>query len=66
MPVCVGNTTLITAKDGLPGTNGYRPPEYADCKYSTKSDIYFFGVVSFLKFLSVKLLQRHIITIHAI
>ena len=46
MPECVGNTTLLSAKHGLPGTNGYRPPEYADCKCSTKSDVYSFGVVS--------------------
>ena len=46
MPKCVGNTTLLSAMHGLPGTNGYRPPEYADCKYSTKSDVYSFGIVS--------------------
>ena len=34
MPKCVGNTTLLSAKHGLPGTSGYRPSEYADCKYS--------------------------------
>jgi serine/threonine protein kinase len=45
-PKRVGNTTLLSAKHGLPGTNGYRPPEYADCKYSTKSDVYSFGVVN--------------------
>ena len=38
--------TLITAIEGLPGTDGYRPPEYGDRKFSTLSDVYSYGVVS--------------------
>ena len=38
----VGNVMLINAKDGLPGTNGYLPPEFSDSNYS---DIYSLGVV---------------------
>ena len=38
--------TLITALDGLPGTDGYRPPEYGDRKFSVSSDVYSYGVVS--------------------
>ncbi len=37
---------MITSATGLPGTNGYRPPEYMDSKYSILSDIYSLGVVS--------------------
>lgn len=47
VPKSFKNTTLVTAKDGLAGTAGYRAPEYADLKYSTKSDVYAFGIVSF-------------------
>ena len=46
MPETVGNVTLINARDGLPGTNGYRPPEFSDGNYSVRSDIYSLGVVS--------------------
>lgn len=45
MPEAVGNVTLINSKDGLPGTNGYRPPEFSDSNFSVRSDIYSFGVV---------------------
>ena len=45
IPETVGNVTLINAKDGLPGTNGYRPPEFSDSNYSVRSDIYSLGVV---------------------
>ncbi len=40
------NKTLITVGpgQGIPGTPGYRPPEY-DGRYSTKSDVYAYGVV---------------------
>ena len=38
--------TLITAIEGLPGTDGYRPPEYGDRKFSALSDVYSYGVVS--------------------
>lgn len=38
--------TLITAIEGLPGTDGYRPPEYGDRKFSILSDVYSYGVVS--------------------
>lgn len=34
-----------TSTDGLPGTDGYRPPEYSDRKYSVLSDMYSYGVV---------------------
>ena len=50
MPQNVHGTTLITATDGLPGTSGYRPPEFSDCKYSIKSDVYSFCVVSLFVF----------------
>lgn len=36
---------MITAIDGLPGTDGYRPPEYGDRKFSVSSDVYSYGVV---------------------
>ena len=45
MPETVGNVTLINAKDGLPGTNGYCPPEFSDSNYSVRSGIYSLGVV---------------------
>ena len=31
--------TVITAIEGLPGTDRYRPPEYGDRKFSTLSDV---------------------------
>lgn len=46
MPEKVGNVTLISAVHGLPGTNGYRPPEFSDSNFSVRSDCYSFGVVS--------------------
>ena len=48
VPQNYGNKTLITVGpgQGLPGTPGYRPPEYNDGHYSTKSDVYVYGVVS--------------------
>jgi serine/threonine protein kinase len=46
LPEKKAGKTLITATDGLPATDGYRPPEYADGKYSLLSDVYSFGVVS--------------------
>ena len=48
MPQHYGNKTLITVGPGhgLPGTPGYRPPEYNDGRYCTKSDVYSYGVVS--------------------
>ena len=52
LPQSVSRTTLVMAKDGLPGTSGYRPPEFSDCKYSVLSDIYSFGVVGYI-FISV-------------
>ena len=45
LPECKGSKTLITSADGLPGTDGYRPPEYSDRKYSVLSDMYSYGVV---------------------
>lgn len=48
LPEKKANKTVVTAIDGLPGTDGYRPPEYSDRKYSTLSDIYSMGVVSLL------------------
>ena len=39
---------MITAIEGLPGTDGYRPPEYGDRKFSILSDVYSYGVVSFV------------------
>ena len=47
LPESVSRTTLIVAKDGLPGMSGYRPPEFSDCKYSVLSDVYSFGVVCY-------------------
>ena len=47
LPKSFKNTTLLSAREGLPGTSGYRAPEYADLKYSTRSDVYAFGAVSF-------------------
>ena len=41
----MGTKTLITSADGLPGTDGYRPPEYSDRKFSVLSDMYSYGVV---------------------
>ena len=40
--------TLITVGpgQGIPGTPGYRAPEYNDGRYSVKSDVYSYGVVS--------------------
>ena len=46
LPESQGSKTLITSADGLPGTDGYRPPEYSDRKYSELSDMYSYGVVS--------------------
>ena len=39
--------TLVTVGpgEGLPGTPGYRAPEYNDGHYSTLSDVYSYGVV---------------------
>ena len=45
LPLSGGSRTLITSADGLPGTDGYRPPEYSDWKFSVLSDMYSFGVV---------------------
>ncbi len=45
LPERKANRTMITAVDGLPGTDGYRPPEYGDRKYSVLSDVYSYGVV---------------------
>ncbi len=44
LPTTHDNKTLISST-GLPGTNGYRPPEYGDSKFSILSDVYSFGVV---------------------
>ena len=46
VPEKVDNITLISAVHGLPGTNGYRPPEFNDSNFSVYSDMYSFGVVS--------------------
>ena len=46
LPPRKANKTIVTALDALPGTDGYRPPEYSDGKFSTLSDIYCMGVVS--------------------
>ena len=48
VPESYGKKTLITVGPGLglPGTPGYRPPEFSDGHYSTKSDVYSYGVVS--------------------
>ncbi len=46
LPKTHGNKTMITASVGLPGTNGYRPPEYGYSKFSVLSDVYSLGVVS--------------------
>ena len=45
LPERKANKTLVTATQGLPGTDGYRPPEYSDGKYSVLSDVYSYGVV---------------------
>ena len=45
LPKSMGSKTLITSADGLPGTDGYRPPEYADQNCSVLSDMYSYGVV---------------------
>ena len=47
LPPKKANKTVVTAIDALPGTDGYWPPEYSDGKFSTLSDIYCMGVVSF-------------------
>lgn len=47
LPPKKANKTVVTAIDALPGTDGYRPPEYSDGKFSTLSDIYCMGVVRF-------------------
>ncbi len=48
VPRLCGKKTLITVGrgQGIPGTPGYRPPKYNDGRYSTKSDVYAYGVVS--------------------
>ena len=46
LPHSLGTKTLITSTDELPGTDGYRPLEYGDRKYSVLSDMYYFSVVS--------------------
>ena len=48
LPARKANKTVVTAVEGLPGTDGYRPPEYGDRKFSTRSDVYSFGVVCFV------------------
>ena len=45
LPERKANKTLVTATQGLPATDGYRPPEYSDGKYSVLSDVYSYGVV---------------------
>ena len=45
--------TVITSIEGLPGTDGYRPPEYGDRKFSTLSDVYSYGVVSLVAIIFV-------------
>ncbi len=45
LPKTHANKTMITAICGLPGTHGYRPPEYSYSKFSVLSDVYSFGVV---------------------
>ena len=45
LPQSTGSKTLITSTDGLPGTDGYRPPEYSDRRFSVLSDMYSYGVV---------------------
>ena len=39
-PKTHANKTMITAVCGLPGTHGYRPPEYSYSKFSVLSDVY--------------------------
>lgn len=56
LPQSSGSKTLITSADGLPGTDGYRPPEYSDRKFSVLSGMYSFGVVK----------QNLIVTMHII
>ena len=47
LPPRKANKAIVTAVEGLPGTDGYRPPEYSDRRYSTRSDVYCMGVVHF-------------------
>ena len=45
LPQSTGSKTLIISTDGFPGTDGYRPPEYSDRRFSVPSDLYSYGVV---------------------
>lgn len=45
MPKSVKNTTIVSS-GCLSGTNGYKAPEYGELKFSIKSDVFSFGVVS--------------------
>ena len=47
LPTNVGSTAVVTAIGaiGLAGTRGYTAPEYAD---GPKTDVYMYGVVTFL------------------
>ena len=61
LPKSVGNKTMITSMSGLPGTNGYRPPEYMESRYSVLSDIYSLGVVSVHVCEFVRLASMHVL-----
>lgn len=54
MPKRKANKTVVTAVDALPGTDGYRPPEYGDRKFSVLSDVYSMGVVRFIVYTGVE------------
>ena len=53
LPPKKANKTVVTAIDALPGTDGYRPLECSDGKFTTLSDIYCISVV---RFYSLKLI----------
>lgn len=46
LPSANSGRTILTAPM-LANTNGYSPPEYRSGRYSTKSDAYSYGVVSY-------------------
>ena len=69
LPQSMGSKTLVTAVDGLPGTDGYRPPEYSDRKFSVLSDMYSYGVVSLCLgcvYISMKVLPHSRLCLNAI
>lgn len=55
LPVQHGTTCVVTAVGAvsLAGTRGYLAPEFSDGKHGVKSDVYSYGIVSYVHMYNV-------------